>query len=174
MSVSGDFWRFVCILWLGVAVFYGESPHTLDAKNRVFVPKRFQDELSRTPEGALVAFVSWGQDACLYLFSESGFQRALEELKTRVFSATDLRAAQRVFFANTARVELDGSGRLLIPEKLRQRAGLEKDVVMVGVQDRAEIWAKTAWERYESSHLDKLDRIDTVLDDASPGTPPSG
>ena len=150
-------------------MFYGESAHSLDAKNRVFLPKRFQDELTRTHAGGLVAFLSRGQDACLYLFAEPGFQAALEELKTRVFTGQDLRAAQRVFFANSARVELDSSGRLLIPEKLRAGARLEKEIVMVGVGDRAEIWSKPAWEAYEAAHLSKLDHIDRVIAEETTG-----
>ncbi len=144
-------------------MFYGDSSHTLDDKGRVFVPKRFQDELSRAPDGTLVAYVSRGQDACLYLFSESGFQRALGELNTRVFSAEDVRGVKRVFFANTLRVELDSSGRILIPEKLRDGASLKKEIVMVGVGDRAEIWPKGVWEKYEAVNLKKLDHIDRVL-----------
>jgi MraZ protein len=142
---------------------YGEATLNLDAKNRVFVPKRFQDQLSRTPEGALFAYVTRGQDACLYVFSEAGLQRALDELKSGVFTGGDLRAAQRVFYANTVRIELDASGRLLLPEKLRAHGGLDKEVVMIGVGDRLEIWSKAAWEAYEAEHLDKLDHVDRVL-----------
>lgn len=144
-------------------MFHGESVHTLDSKGRLFVPKRFQDELSRDADGTPVAYLSRGQDACLYLFTEVGFQQALAELQTHVFAGQELRAAQRVFFANTARVGLDSSGRLLIPEKLRGGVAIEKEVVMVGVGDRAEIWPKTAWQQYEARNIDKLDHIDRVL-----------
>ena len=144
-------------------MFYGDSSHTVDDKGRVFVPKRFQDALPLTPDGARVAYVSRGQDACLYLFSESGFQRAQAELDTRVFSGEDLRGMKRVFFANTVKVELDASGRILIPEKLRTAASIARDVVMVGVGDRAEIWQRGAWEAYEAAHLRKLDHIDRAI-----------
>ena len=153
-------------------MFYGDSSHTVDDKGRVFVPKRFQDALTLTQDGARVAYVSRGQDACLYLFSESGFQRALGELDTRVFSGEDLRAAKRVFFANTVKVELDASGRILIPEKLRAAASLARDVVMVGVGDRAEIWQRGAWEAYEAKHLRELDHIDRAI--AGDGSKSSG
>src|SRR4051812_31691472 len=83
------------------AMFYGESAHSLDAKNRVFVPKRVQDLLTRAAEGNLVAFLSLGEDACLYLFSEAGFKQANDELRTRVFTSEDQRAAKRMFFANS-------------------------------------------------------------------------
>ena len=144
-------------------MFFGDSSHTIDEKGRVFVPKRVQEGLSRGAEGALVAYLSRGQDACLSLFSEVGFQRALEELNTRVFSGEDVRGLKRVFFANTLRVELDASGRILIPEKLREGARLGKEIVMIGAGDRAEIWAKAAWEKYEAANLKNLDHIDRVF-----------
>lgn len=144
-------------------MFCSESIHTLDDKGRVFVPKRFQDELSRAEDGTRVAYLARGPDACLYLYSEFGFQRALGELTTRVFTGEDVRAVKRIFFANTQRVELDSSGRILIPERLREGASLGKDVVMVGVGEWAEIWGKSAWEKYHSSNLGKLHDIDRVL-----------
>lgn len=144
-------------------MFFGESTHSLDDKGRVFVPKRFLEEFSRGAEGAFIAYLTRGQDACLYLFSDAGFQRAVAELSTGVFSGPDARGVMRAFFANTAKVELDASGRVLIPEKLRAGAGLEKDVVIVGVGDRAEIWSRQTWTPYEAEHLAKLDDIDRVL-----------
>jgi MraZ protein len=149
-------------------VYFGETTHQLDAKGRVFVPKRFQEVLGGDAEGTRIAYLTRGQDSCLYLFSEAAFQAAQAELKTGVFTGQELRAVQRVFFANTVRIELDSSGRMLIPEKLRSKAGIDKEVVFVGVHDRAEIWAKDAWERYESHHQDLLDRIDQVLANRDP------
>jgi MraZ protein len=154
-------------LWLraswAVLVFYGESVHTLDAKSRVFVPKRFQEELGRDAEGTLTCFLTRGQDRCLYLFSETGFQRALAGLDIAAFTGENQRAAQRVFFANTSRVELDASGRVLIPEKLRAHVGIDKEVVIVGVNDHAEIWPKSVWDAYQSDHVEILDKVDEVL-----------
>ena len=144
-------------------MFLGESAHTLDDKGRVFVPKRLQEGLSRAADGTLVAYLTRGQDTCLYLFNEEGFQRALAEMNTRVFGAEDVRAVQRVFFANTTRAELDASGRILIPEKLRASAKLAKEIVMIGAGERAEIWARETWEKYEGANLKNLDRMDRVF-----------
>jgi MraZ protein len=146
-----------------VSVFYGESDHTLDSKARLFVPKRFQEELGRGAEGNLVCFLTRGQDRCLYLFSETGFQRALAGLDIAAFTGERQRAAQRLFFANSARIELDASGRVLIPEKLRAHVGLDKDVVIVGVNDHAEIWARATWNQYQAENEAILDEVDQVL-----------
>ncbi len=148
-------------------MFYGESLHSLDAKNRVFVPKRVQDLLTRTPEGSLVAFLCLGEDACLYLFSEPGFKQANEELRTRVFTSEEQRAAKRMFFANSQRVDLDSSGRILIPEKLRQKVGIEKEVVVVGNDDRAEIWPRGGWEDYQERNDGVLKKLSRVMREKS-------
>jgi MraZ protein len=151
-------------------MFIGISEHSLDNKNRVFVPKRIQDFLTRGSNGALVAYLTAGQDGCVYLFSEAGFQVALAELNTGVFEGADQRAAQRLFFANAARLELDASGRLLIPEMLRKRARLEKEVVMVGVQNRSEIWSREVWEKFSEENDRVLEEIDTVMRKPAPAS----
>ena len=148
-------------------MFYGESVHSLDAKNRVFVPKRVQDLLTRAPEGNLVAFLCLGEDACLYLFSEPGFKQVNEELRTRVFTSEEQRAAKRMFFANSQRVDLDSSGRILIPEKLRQKVGIEKEVVVVGNDDRAEIWPRGGWEDYQERNDGVLKKLSRVMREKS-------
>ncbi|MDZ4772085.1 MAG: division/cell wall cluster transcriptional repressor MraZ [Planctomycetota bacterium] len=148
-------------------MFYGESSHALDGKFRVTIPKRFQEQLGRelAPDssGTLACFLTRGQDRCLYLFTEKGFERALAGLSIAAFNGENQRAAQRVFFANTARVELDAQGRVLVPEKLRAHLGTDKDVVIVGVADHAEIWAQATWESYHAQHEPILDSVDQVL-----------
>ena len=154
-------------------MLYGEHLHSLDTKNRVVVPKKFQEQLTRDDGGAMVAYLTAGQDGCLYLFSERGFERAQRELETRVFAGQAQRAVLRLFFANTARAELDAAGRVLLPEKLKKHAGIDKDVVIVGVKDRAEVWAKETWESYEVRNQDLLQHIDEVLRDAPGGAAPA-
>lgn len=154
-------------------MLYGEHLHSLDSKNRVVVPKRVQEQLARDEAGSLVAYLTAGQDGCLYLFSEQGFERAQRELETRVFAGQAQRAVLRLFFANTARTELDASGRILLPEKLKRHAGIDKDVVIVGVKDRAEVWAKETWEAYETRNQDLLEHIDEVLRDGPSAPKPA-
>jgi MraZ protein len=144
-------------------VFSGESSHTLDAKHRVFVPKRFQEALERDDKGHLNAILTRGFENCLFLFSEQGFARVLERLQTQPFGGAQLRKMQRLFFAHTHRSQLDASGRLVLPEKLRNLAGIEREVVLVGVADRAEIWDRARWERFESENADDFDELDVVL-----------
>jgi MraZ protein len=150
-------------------VFSGDSIHTLDPKNRVFVPKRFQDELGRDADGQQVAVLTRGFEGCLFLFSAPGYQRVLERLQTQPFGGAELRKMQRLFFSNVHPTPLDSSGRILLPEKLRRYAGLDKEVAMVGVADRAEIWDRARWEAFESESDGDFDSLGVVLVDGRLG-----
>ena len=149
-------------------MFIGESTHTVDAKFRVFMPKRFQDELDRDGEGNLICMVTPGLDDCLYLFSATGFRRAIQRLDTDAFTGSDSRLTQREFFPLVHRVKLDSSGRLLIPESLREKLGGAREVTMVGCLERGEIWPK---EKHEANK--GQGRGLRTLDDILSGRTPS-
>jgi MraZ protein len=144
-------------------VFTGESFHTLDAKFRVFLPKRFQESLDRDAEGNLTAILTRGFEQSLFLFSERGFAGVLSRLQTQPFGGEELRKMQRLFFSNTHTCELDASGRLLLPEKLRRFAKIEREVVMIGVAERVEIWDRKQWEKFEAENEGDFDELDVVL-----------
>ncbi len=144
-------------------MFSGESIHTLDAKFRVFLPKRFQDALGRDGEGHLTVILTRGFERCLFLFSEQGFEKVLSRLETLPFGGATLRKMQRLFFSNTHTLQLDASGRLLLPEKLRQFAGIVREVVVIGVAERVEIWDRAEWERFENENQGDYDELDIVL-----------
>ena len=150
-------------------MFCGDSRHTVDAKHRVFLPKRFQQELSLDAEGNRAAVLTRGMDGCLYLFTEAGLERALQRMDTEAFAGPDHRKLQRLFFSYTNGVTLDASGRLLIPEKLRRLAGIDKEVVMVGVRDRVEIWAAERWDAFEEESGDSFDDLERVLNGSARG-----
>ena len=150
-------------------MFSGDSRHSVDAKHRVFLPKRFQTELPLDADGSRWAVLTRGFEGCLYLFSDAGFERALERMDTDAFAGPEERKMQRLFFSHTQRVELDASGRLLLPEKLRRLAGIEREVVMIGVRDRVEIWAAERWEAYEAQNGDAFQDLQTVLKQRSGG-----
>ena len=155
-------------------MFSGDSTHTLDPKNRVFVPKRFQDQLGRDSEGHQVAILTRGFEGCLFLFSQEGYRKVLERLQTQPFGGEQLRKMQRLFFANVHPTPVDSSGRVLLPEKLRKYASIDREVVMVGVADRAEIWDRARWEKFEADSDDDFDGLDVVLVGGGPGGPSGG
>ena len=144
-------------------MFCGDSRHTVDAKNRVFIPKRFQQGLPLDEDGSRAAVLTRGLDGCLFLFAEEGFARALERMDTAAFAAADHRKLQRLVFSHTTRATLDASGRLLIPEKLRKLAQIEREVVMVGVVDRVEIWSASRWEQFEQATEGDFEALENIL-----------
>lgn len=152
-------------------MWIGESTHTLDAKHRVFLPKRFQDGLGRDAEGNLTAILSRGFEECLFLYSETGFQRALDRLQTQAFTSEQQRLMQRLLFSDTYHTTLDTAGRLLLPESLRTLAQMQaKEVVVIGLIDRIELWDKTRWVEFKTRNQSKFNQLDRVL--ADPGLTP--
>jgi len=144
-------------------MWLGESLLNLDDKNRVVIPRKHQVGLDCDADGRPTAVLTRGFEGCLFVFSEATFARLLERMTTQAFSSPAERKMQRLFFANAHRVTLDGAGRLLIPEKLKGIVGLEKEVVLVGLVDRLELWPKAAWEAFESEHASDFDQLDSVL-----------
>lgn len=141
-------------------MFFDSSEHPLDAKFRVFVPKRFQEAIPRDDKGNLVVMLTPGEDGCLYLFSMEGFFASLGEVDTRAFTTEEERLKQRRLSSASTRVTLDASGRLLLNEKQRSMIDLRPNaegkimVAMVGVMNRAEIWPLHRWEEMEAKLAD--------------------
>lgn len=142
-------------------MFGGESIHALDAKWRVFLPKRIAALLPRDEEGQTYALLTRGLDRCINLFTKEGYDTEVGRLSRTVFAGPDGRAAQRLFFASAFTQALDSSGRLLIPEKLRELAGLKErdELALVGVGNHVELWRAEDWRRYESQHDATWDEV---------------
>jgi MraZ protein len=147
----------------GTAHWLGSSEHTLDEKWRVFIPRRFQAGFGFDAEGRTQVYLTRGFERCLALYSEAGFDGLLRRLETEAFAGAEARRMQRLFFSNAHRTLLDGSGRLLLPENLRAQAGIERDVVLIGLVDRVEIWSKPVWKAFESGSAADFDSLDRVL-----------
>lgn len=118
----------------------GTYEHSLDAKGRLFIPAKLRDELGD------VFFLAMGVDACLAVYPQSTWERFTEKFASLPMSQSK---AMRPLFANAARCEPDSQGRIVIPQKLRTYASLEKDAVIIGVNDRAEIWSAANWDAQE-------------------------
>jgi len=119
-------------------VLIGEYAHSLDTKGRVNFPAKLREGL-----GAHF-FITKGLDGCLFVYPEEEW-KVLEE-KIRQLPMSKGRKLQRFFFAGAAELEPDKQGRVLIPPSLREYAGLDRDVMIVGTLVRAEIWDKQRWE----------------------------
>jgi MraZ protein len=129
-----------------LAELLGTHSYQLDPKGRVSLPARFRETFA---DGA---WLTIGQDGCLFVFPSAEWQRRSEEVAGFPLSDTAGRAYGRLFFGSSDEAKLDGQGRLTIPQRLRDRVGIRKDVVVLGVRDRMEIWDRTSYERYEAAH----------------------
>jgi len=123
-------------------LFYGEYQHSVDAKGRVIIPSKFREGLGEK------FILTKGLDNCLFAYSLEEWSNLEAKLRSLPFTDKDVRAFVRFFFAGAAEVEVDKQGRILIPQNLREYAGLEKDVYIIGVSTRVEVWDKSKWESY--------------------------
>lgn len=134
-------------------MFYGEYQHSVDAKGRVIVPAKFRDGLGEK------FIVTKGLDNCLFAYSPEEWSNLETKLKSLPFTDKDVRAFVRFFFAGATECEVDKQGRILLPQNLREYAGLEKDVYVIGVSTRVEIWDKAKWENYSGDENMSPDNI---------------
>ena len=143
-------------------MFYGEYEHTIDGKGRLIIPAKFRQALQQQDSSSL--FLTRGLDGCLFLFTEPEWRLAENRFKQVPFTKGEGRKFNRMFFSGAAEVTVDRLGRLLVPKSLKDFAGIKQDVVIVGVSNRIEIWAKEKWAAfYESSRQSFEDVAERVM-----------
>lgn len=133
----------------------GAYPHNMDPKGRVFIPARFREDLGEQ------FFVTRGPDACLFAYSRAEWE--VLEAKVRAMPMSKARKLQIYLFASAAYVEADKQGRILLPQNLREHAGLSRDVMIIGASNRVEIWDRHRWEDFCSTITDES--IQSVMDE---------
>lgn len=134
--------------WKGKTVMLtGEYQHNMDQKGRVTVPSKFREDLGDK------FYVCKGLDGCLFVLSSAQWDKLVE--KVSAIPLAQGKGIQRYFFSGAAEVEPDKQGRILIPQSLRDHAGLEKDVTVIGAAVRAEIWDTQRWNDYNASQTDE-------------------
>ena len=128
-----------------MAELLGAHSYQLDPKGRLSLPARFREALA---DGV---WVTIGQDGCLFAFPRVEWQRRADEVAASPLSDTAGRAYARLFFGSSDELRLDVQGRLTLPGRLRDAVGIGKDVIVLGVRDRMEIWDRDTYERYEAT-----------------------
>lgn len=134
--------------------FMGTFRPRLDEKGRLFLPAKFREDLQ---EGVVV---TQGQENCLVVWPPDVFDQEADKAAERSMTDKAARGYQRMFFSGGDEVVPDKQGRVSIPAALREYAGLEKDVVVIGVRNRLEIWNPTAWEAYQAAELERFANLD--------------
>ncbi len=131
----------------------GEYKHTIDAKKRLSLPVKFRKELGKN------IVITKGLDNCLFVYSPRGFGRFLERLKELSVGQSDSRRFNRFVLGGAVDVQIDALGRILIPDFLKDFAELTSAVVLIGVNDRVEIWNEKNWTDYRSKIEKEADML---------------
>ncbi len=132
-------------------MFRGRFENTIDVKGRISVPSKFREVLSTNYDERLILT---NFDHCLWAYPVNEWQKIEDKVAALPQFKPEVRALQRAFVSAATECPLDKQGRILIPPSLREYAGIEREVVFVGMVQRIEIWAKNRWtEEFEKSHL---------------------
>ena len=135
----------------------GTFSRSIDQKSRVAIPKRLREMLACAQGGIL--YVAPSTDRSLAIYTEESFGQLAERLKRSSPTEQHVRAFTRLFFAGAQQVELDAQGRIRIPGELVQLAALEKEVILLGVQDHLEVWSSQRWRAYLADKQANFDEI---------------
>ncbi|MBI3420865.1 MAG: division/cell wall cluster transcriptional repressor MraZ [Candidatus Sungbacteria bacterium] len=131
----------------------GEYTHNIDAKKRLAIPAKLRKELGER------AILTRGLNNCLFLYPMRQWEQLTEKLSKLPTGQGDTRSFLRLLFSGAAEVEFDQLGRILIPEYLKEYAGLQQRIATVGVFDRLEIWDHDRWLHYKEEVEKNTDMI---------------
>lgn len=127
----------------------GTHKHILDSKKRVSLPAKFRKEMGNE------VVITHGLDSCLFVYTINEWEKVAEKLSGMSIGTADSRSINRFMLGGATLTEIDSIGRILIPEFLKEFAGLQEKVVIIGVHSRLEIWDEEKWKIY-SGETDKL------------------
>ena len=136
-----------------INMFIGEYQHSIDIKKRLSLPAKFRKELGRN------VIITRGFDSCLVIYTEKKWKGAMEELRKLSTSKAENRKLSRTILGGAIEVSLDKLGRILIPDYLKNYAGLKKDVTICGLSNKLEVWDSEKWESYRKKAELDIDKI---------------
>lgn len=135
----------------------GEYIHTIDEKNRISLPAKFRKEMGKK------IIITPGLDNCLFIFNLGEWEKVSKKLSDSTgdlsFLSGDQRSFNRNMFGQATDAEVDAIGRILIPDFLKDRINLGKSAVLVGVQDRVEVWNEKVWAQYKQNAEKEAERL---------------
>lgn len=125
-----------------MAELLGEHRYQMDPKGRISLPGKFREAFRAG------VHLTLGQEGCIYAFPPEEWSKEKQRVEDLALASQSNRGYTRMFYGNAEHVELDSQGRLVVPRRLREKVGVVKDVAVIGVSDRLEIWAADEWDRY--------------------------
>jgi len=144
-------------------MFYGEYNHSLDRKGRVVLPSRCREVCKEY--GVEKFFLTRGLDRCIFMFTEDEWRSQEQKFKSMPFTKSGSRSFNRMFFSGAVDVLPDKQGRFIIPPFLKNYAEIKREMTIIGVSNRLEIWDRNRWETFHQSSSDTFEQIsENILD----------
>lgn len=150
-------------------VLYGEYELTIDDKNRMLIPSEIRKALDAERDGEAF-FLVFGTNRRPWLYPERQYERQVAQIQQDLAPTDDVLAFDQMLFALASRLEWDKQGRVLIPEKTLRRAGLNREVTLIGVRDHLELWNRDEWEVQREALLARSSEIALRAKQARQGT----
>lgn len=138
-------------------MFYGEFEHHLDRKNRLILPAKIREAAKNNYIEKF--YLTRGLDKCLFMFPEEEWKNQERRFRSMPFTKQEVRRFNRLYFSGAQEIVADKQGRILIPQYLREFAGIKKDVLIVGVSARIEIWDRNIWYDFYQVSKDSFEEI---------------
>lgn len=138
-------------------MFYGEYEHKLDKKGRIIIPSKFREAGKENYVEKF--FITRGLDTCLFMFPEEEWRAQESKFKNLSFTKRETRKFNRLFFSGAVEAMPDKQGRILVPAYLKTYAGIKKDIMLIGVSNRIEIWSRERWEEFYKASKDSFEDI---------------
>lgn len=139
--------------WGDLSMLMGEYHHNIDEKSRLIIPAKFRSELGEK------FVITKGLDKCLFVYSETEWNKLMQKVSSLQFTKKNVRAFERTFIGGASLIEFDKQGRINITSPLVHYANIKKECVIIGVSERLEIWSKEEFESYMNDNEDNLEQI---------------
>ena len=139
--------------WGDLSMLMGEYHHNIDEKSRLIIPAKFRSELGER------FVITKGLDKCLFVYSETEWNKLMQKVSSLQFTKKNVRAFERTFIGGASLIEFDKQGRINITSPLVHYANIKKECVIIGVSERLEIWSKEEFDRYMTDNEDNLEEI---------------
>ena len=138
-------------------MFYGEHEHSLDKKGRLILPAKFREAAKANYIEKF--YITRGLDSCLFMFAEEEWKAQETKFKSMPFTKSQSRKFNRLYFSGAQEVIFDKQGRVLVPRYLKDYAGIKRDIMIIGVANRIEIWDIDRWKEFYNSEKGSFERI---------------
>ena len=138
-------------------MWYGEYAHTLDDKDRFILPSKFREKVKALEKKKL--YITRGLEGCLSLYAQEDWEKLKQKLESLSFTKQQSRFFNRLFFSGASEIEVDLQGRITLAEYLKEFAQIKRDIVIVGVGNRIEVWDKNCWNKFYKENRKRFEEM---------------